>query len=347
MIPRAQITIGPGDMPSANETYRYSIAGTTSVDPAVTGPGHTWDLSGLNFLRQRVDPFQTVGSTPPAYQFYFNNSSQYPEHKADHAMPVDIPSTGPAMVNFEDMYDYYRNTGSQYQQVGFGARLSGFPLSVRYGPIDTIYQFPLDHGDTDSSYSEYELSVPGYGVYKQEKVRMDTVDGYGTLKTPFGTFQILRVKSTLYLTDSLALDSSGVDTSFQRPVQVQYKWLAEGMGPPLLKITTQAGLITRIEYQDSLRFVTSTGERAEASASLEWTAEPVPASKRLTVTFNRPREGMVLLRNMAGRARKVHELRHTRSFDLDVEELPPGPYLLEYWYKERNLLTRKVIIARR
>jgi len=250
----SQIAITDADMPNVNDIITYSnTLDAQGQDPVLTGPNYTWDYSALTYTTQSSDTFVTVSSTPVAYQFYFNNGILYPTWKASYALTgIDI---GIPQVPITDVYNYYKKSSSFYSHVGFGAKISGVPSSTRNIPVDEEYAFPLNYGNTHQSNSEFEVSVPTFGVYGQALERIDTVDGWGQLTTPYGTFDCLRVKSILNKTDTTYIDALGFGTTISRPEEIEYKWLANGMGTPVLKIVTNLGNITSIQYQDSLNTV--------------------------------------------------------------------------------------------
>ena len=86
---------------------------------------------------------------------------------------------------------------------------------------------------------------------------MNHVDGWGTLITPFGTFNTLRVVSELTGKDSLFLDTLGFGFSFPRAKTREYKWLATNGKIPVLQINTNVNganeVITSIRYRDIYR----------------------------------------------------------------------------------------------
>lgn len=248
----AQITITSSDMPSVNDIKVVSIGDPNDVTtPDLTGSNYSWDFSMLSAVQQRVDTFLSVSATPFAYQLFFNNQIIYPDNKADYGVPAETPNLIP-QLSLTDVINYYSNQGNVYKQVGFGANINGIPASVRYTPTDTLYQFPLNYGDDASNDSYFELTVPGFGFYGQWLTRIDTVDGWGTVMTPYGTFDVLRVKSTLFKTDTVYVDAISFGTTTQRPTETEYKWLAVGNGIPVLTIAQTNGNTTRVEYLDTM-----------------------------------------------------------------------------------------------
>jgi len=74
--------------------------------------------------------------------------------------------------------------------------------------------------------------------------------------TPFGTFNTIRVKSQLIVSDSIYLDTLGFGFTIPRADKFEYKWYGIGKKIPLLEIdATAAGnslTIDRVNWQDSL-----------------------------------------------------------------------------------------------
>jgi hypothetical protein len=80
------------------------------------------------------------------------------------------------------------------------------------------------------------------------------VDGWGTLITPYGTFDVLRQIAIVNIRDSL---SGSLGEFVVERQTIEYRWLGAASGVPLLQIDVQVlgetPVISRIAYQDSLR----------------------------------------------------------------------------------------------
>lgn len=236
----SQVTITQADMPSSGESFETDNAGPVAgLDITTTGANVTWDFSSLTLTPADTINFQSVGSTPLAYQFYFNNVILYPNHKADVAQAVDdfpIPPQSP--VTITNVVNYYKRNSSEYTQTGFGANISGLPSSVRYIPTDKIYELPLSFNDSFSGPFAWDFSVPTIGFYGQNKTRTSVVDGWGTLQLPYGnSFPCLRIKQTITGIDTVFIDALGFGFAFPS-TQNQYKWLSPGYINPVLQINT-------------------------------------------------------------------------------------------------------------
>jgi hypothetical protein len=239
----AQITITQADMPSANDTIRFSNANVTAGLPFLqSGPNQTWDFSSLVATNQDIEPYKSSLQTP--YAFFFLGVNKYGRKVAD--------SLGVAAFQFKDIYNFYKKSSSAYEVEGIGLKYTGIPLPAYYSLTDKLYQFPLQYNDRDSSNFKFTISLPGLGSYSQVGYRINTVEGWGSVTTPFGTFNCLKVKSFVFSADSLNL--SGFPLKFNRRT-IEYKWLANGKKIPILEISGNAtaggGFTpTTVKYRD-------------------------------------------------------------------------------------------------
>ncbi|MCX6234164.1 MAG: T9SS type A sorting domain-containing protein [Bacteroidetes bacterium] len=244
-----QITITSDDMLEVGDTIRSSNTLTTgTVDFTLTGEDYTWDFSTLSVLYQQVDTFVSVWSTPLVYQliFFYPIVATVAQKQANFDL---IPG-----LQVTDVYNYYKGSNSAFWEAGYAFTVNGIPLPLKYDDPDVYYNFPVEYGDVDSSSSAYSIGVPGFGFYSTSRHRKNTVDGWGTLTTPFGTFETLRIKSDLQINDSLYIDTLNIGFPINRTL-TEYKWMANGFGEPLLQVT-QEGLVTTVKYIDSLRILT-------------------------------------------------------------------------------------------
>lgn len=246
-----QITVNQGDMPLEGNHYLQGVvADFTGVDQSVTGANATWDYSNLVAISTDTVTTVSVSATPVAYQFFFNNIFIYPDHYSNYAVEAaDIDGGG--FVTLSDRYEYFKQDGTGHKLTGFGANINGVPTSVRYDNVDVIYDFPMTFGNVDSSFADYLITVPTFGTYGQDIYRKKEVDGWGSLTTPYGSFDCLRVKTTLNLTDTIYSDNFMFGTSFDRPEQVIYDWVTNGEGIPVLTMVENAGTLSEVRFKSA------------------------------------------------------------------------------------------------
>ncbi len=243
----AQIIITSDNMPSQGDTIRVSTSAyleTQIADPAMTGYDYLWDYSQLYPTAQSVLSFINPLQTNFFYYLTFGPTV------ANLAVPIE----GLDFVDLQvtDAFEFYKNNTSDYVRAGFAATIMGIPLPLKYDVPERIYKFPLSINSTpDSSISTFEIQYPPVAYFYQYKKRVNTVDGSGTLVTPYGSFSTLRVKSVIYERDSLYLDSLQTGIPIIRNI-TEYRWLSPDFPVPLLTIT-QEGLSYSVQYIDSVR----------------------------------------------------------------------------------------------
>lgn len=245
----AQIIITRNDMPNVGDTIRLSTAVILpGIDPSLTGPDFIWDFTMLDPQSQTVERYVNPNTTPFLYQIVFNQAV------ANLASPIEGLDFLPN-IEITNAFIFYKETDDNYVRAGYAATIAGVPVPMKYDQAELLYTFPLQSTSTaDSSMSAYSLAFPGIGYFSIERKRVNIVDGWGSLTTPFGTFNTLRVKSNIYEYDSLYIDSVGVGIPINR-YYTEYKWLANGHSVPVLTITQEGPLVTA-QYIDTIHNLT-------------------------------------------------------------------------------------------
>jgi len=246
IIASAQITITQADMPISSDTLRYSTASATGtiIDLSQNGVNQTWDYSTLTPRSQARAEYKSGAQINIAYAFVF--AGAYGRKVAD--------SIGAGPIVAKDVYDFYRRTSRAFSKVGRGLSFSGLPLPAIYSDIDTIYRFPLNYQNRDSGAFKVTFSIPGIGSLIQAGTRANSVDAWGSITTPFGTFNCLRVRTVVREIDTLRATQLPFPIPFATNT-VTYSWLAVGQRYPILEVTanlsrTGAETITGINYRD-------------------------------------------------------------------------------------------------
>ena len=333
-------------MPSSGDTIRLSIASpaTPGIDLTITGPNTTWDFSQLQWTSQTVDTFFSVSSTG-VFAFIFFTSS-FATKGPDIAAIPGFQVTG--------VYNFFGKTSTLYQQNAIGAYLNAIPAPINYTPKDVIYRFPLNFTDQDTSNSAYGISLPNLGSYNATQTRINNVDGWGTVITPFGSFNSLRMKSELTGRDSLYIDSLSTGFAFDRPLTREYKWLATGMKVPVLQINTQElgpgnETITSILYRDSVRFL-PVGVEEQNILSLA-TIYPNPAIDKLTISIPLAKSVKLHYELISNSGQLIYmDEENTEAGlitkEINITDYPSGIYMLRIT-TESGTYNKQVIINRK
>jgi len=335
----AQVIIDEYDMPQPGDTIRTSsTVSLGNLDFETNGQDITWNFSSLVPLSQQVDTFVTLQETPWVYQLFFLTS-------ANLAQPMQEFDQLPGL-QVTDVFNFYKNTSSDYRQVGYGITLNGIPIPTKFNQADKIYQFPVFYGTIDSSESTYEFSLPGIAYSGGWKKRVNHTDGWGTLITPYGTFQTLRIKSEITQYDSLHIDSLGIGFPILRQY-TEYKWLGDEFGLPLCTVTKE-GPLTTITYIDSVRLLFTRIPEISESGRIE--IYPNPVSDKFDVYLNHP-ASYVIIEILNSSGQKVAALRHSfisgnlSELSLSATQLglSRGLYFIQV-RSDKNIFTHKLLI---
>jgi hypothetical protein len=287
------------DMPSLTtgvDSLRLSVA--SPVLPATAPPlsrrgaNQTWNYASLVPTSQRVEtylPLATVTATSPFYALTFGPLFGG-VNQASVAAQKPLPLAASGVLPISDTYEFYKLTTAaaatqDFRSVGFGGTLAGTAVPVTYASQaqqDIIYRFPLSYAssaDSSNSYFTTPAAAAAVGYLSQKRKRVNKPDAWGTLVTPFGTFNTVRVVTKL--TDHDSVSVGGISQGFDVPVTREYKWLAKTQHVPVLTITTTmvAGqeTISNIEYRDIYRRIVRLATR-DAATDAALNAYPNPSA---------------------------------------------------------------------
>jgi hypothetical protein len=298
VAPAAQAQTAPSinmaDMPAVGDSLRLSQAAVVlpASAPALTlnGANKTWNYAGLVATAQRVERYATVASSATGAQL-LTFGLPFGANRANLAAPRALGVAG-GLLPVSDPYEFFLSSSASFRSVGFGVTFGSLALPITYlsqARQDVIYQLPQAYGTAaDASDSYFEIVVPGTGALSRRRKRSNLRDAWGTLTTPFGTFQTLRVVTTIIDRDSVVFGTTAIPAT-TLPTQREYKWLAKGVHVPILTITTTeiAGVqqITGIEYRDIYRrFVPLAGRDAATQAVLSTFPNPSVAGEAVRLT---------------------------------------------------------------
>ncbi len=326
---KAQITITQNDLPSVNDTLHFKTGTISNFDPNITGANQTWDFSQLTFSNERADTIISVTSTPLVYNVIFNFTI------ANLAYINQSPPSLGAGTTVSDYYDFYKKGSSYYRKAGFGATINNVQTPVRYDNPELYFALPLTYGTSDSSISTYGLTIPSYGYYGQTINRKHEADGWGTIITPIGTYDAIRVKETVNIIDTIYSESFGFGYNINRPASYEYYWLSNGLKSHVTKITKNG-----MAYTIEIHYNPATYVNSNIIDNIFLFPNPV----RENLNINSLPEGTknIILVNALGQTVISRESTES-NFNLDLSQLPNGIYELKI-ENENFKYSKKVVI---
>ncbi len=342
----AQITITNADMPSQGDSIRVSYATGTTANYSSAGPNMLWDFSSLVPNAQQMIHYDAPTALP------FNIISTL---STLNPTPDSLPVIGTVPSNFTD---YYKVSSGSYRQNGLSfeyAAITTFAIPVIYSSSDYIFRFPLQYGNQDSCDAAYSFNIPNLAYIGQTSHRVNEVDGWGALITPYGIFNCVRVKSVFNATDTVSLDTLGNGFSIPRPTMIEYKWLANGMKIPVLEVDVQLVLnnevVSNVIYQDSLRdSLFQVGIAPIAQTISDAQVFPNPSSGNCTVSYRVSNAGNVgiFMTDLSGRRVKTiengFESKGEHAEPINVAGLNSGMYFLEI-ISGSSVTVKKIVVG--
>ncbi len=337
----AQISIDDADMPYEDDTVRVSTGlNIDFMDYTETGEDHLWDFSQLIPISQRVDTFISPWSMPLVYKLFFGLTSNLAVRGADNVPLPGFPITG--------IYNFYDNRSLNYRGIGIGMSVFGIPIPFKYDDPDIVYDFPMEYEDAWNSQAHFAQEIPLVGYLRMTKTHVDTVDGWGTLITPYGSFEVLRLKSEVNEIDSIYMDSLEIGIPIERDYTV-YQWMGKGQKIPLLQITSSLfGAV--VEYVDSTRLIFDGTNELPFVRNNELKVFPNPTASKVQMQFEMLEKQHVSIKlfDMQGRETAIiyegifERGKVNLAFNLKDRRLDFGSYIIQLWAGNR-FLNKKII----
>ncbi|MBL7804486.1 MAG: T9SS type A sorting domain-containing protein [Saprospiraceae bacterium] len=322
----AQPTLTNDVFPLNGIEFSLAQADTTAVSPGASGADQLWDFSGLQVLSV-TGPVRMVGSnsTPYAAQFPFANLAAV------------------WAVDQDSFYRYYRKENSALSLIG----LVEYGQPTLFDDPETLLSTPLAFEGAYGDYFARHNYLPDnqlQGVAQKTAV----YDGWGTLKTPLGTFSnAMRVRTETVYRDTSWLFAG---YSINEHVDVSYDWYVAGRPFPQVSILTSTGNTTfyfgvippmtvpnpptkTVHYLSNLS--TSADEPlGGAFVASSCALYPNPARETLTLEFfgvEADKPVHCLLLDEKGSVIRQHRCKTdfgSNMVPFQVSGLPPGAYFL-------------------
>jgi hypothetical protein len=329
----AQITLTENDFATPGDTVRISQTNQTSVDYSATGVGYNWDFQSLNANSQIVREFTSIGFSPVQLTFGLLAPQEY---QASYFIPETALQldqlNGFLPVTLSDARSYQKSTADSITKIGYSIKVGGFDVAFKSDTIETKYKFPMDYQQsfTTKGYTFIDLSPAAELKVKQYRNVTSTVDGFGQLILPFGTFDVLRLKREINEIDSIYQSFFGAPSWFGAPpIQTtEYEWIGQNKKDVLLKISVNnangVDQIQSIEYQDIYLGLDAGLEEKKFQASVF----PIPTSNTVQIQSNSYLKRIDLV-DSKGIILESQIDMNTLNSTLDLGHLSSGIYFLK------------------
>ncbi|MCB0756506.1 MAG: hypothetical protein KDB98_12980, partial [Flavobacteriales bacterium] len=274
----AQITLESSDLTSIGDQILRYVDTIPAFGPGGDGPNQTWDFSAAVNDTLNNTSVVTVASTPFASTFA---SSTY------------------SMTNDNSSYLYFTHDANSIETTGAAGDLlnNGDQIESPFSDPLTLHQFPRTYMSTFDDTYAFVTEASGNGlptpipVYRVRLTHAghvyDTTDAYGTLITPTGTYDALRVKSVDYTSDLLEYKlfqfSSWTEFGTTTDTSTTYSWHAKEEMLAIAEFSFDSiGNPKRFVYSTVPPAVTT--DVASADEHKGWKVFPQPAQDELFIS---------------------------------------------------------------
>lgn len=330
-----QISLESSDMTSIGDQILRYVDTIPVFGPGGDGPNQVWDFS--NAQNDTVNNTSVVTVAASGYSGTFG-SSDY------------------SMTNNSSSYLFFNHDANTMVTTGAAGDLLnlGSIIETPFSDPLLLHEFPRNYGSNFDDTYAFETETDGTGINipligEPYRIRLthdghvyDTTDAYGTLITPTGTYDAIRVKTVDFTTSVIEYRLCStpiicpwlslptiIDTS------VSYTWHAKEEMLAIAEMSFDSlGNPSRFVYS-SVEPVTTVGIQEQAQNNIS--IYPQPAQNEVFVKdLNLAANNYAEIYSMDGRLVKREMLLSNR---ISTSELPSGIYLLRL--KNQNGVGRK------
>ncbi|MEO6901828.1 MAG: T9SS type A sorting domain-containing protein [Bacteroidia bacterium] len=236
----AQITITTADMPTAPKQYLQTIDTLPKITIGSAGANQIWSMSVLKDQKKDTLSLLAASATPYAAMFPTANLAY---------------KTG---KNFE----FLNNGTTDLIATGVVTIMPPLvlqPLAIHFSPAETILKYPSTFGTTftGTSVIDVKIAAPTNPIMdsvrlKSTRTKTSIVDAWGSITTPYGTFNCLRFQEIQRSIDSTFYRIQGVWTLSNQKIDSTktYNWLTKNIGLPLVsaKVNFKTDSVERVTW---------------------------------------------------------------------------------------------------
>jgi hypothetical protein len=322
----AQITINSSDVVEPQYEIVQNTDTLPSIDFPASGSDMNWDMTGLNLHTQDV-----LGFGMPQW---FSSASYF-------------PGTNLA-VNQGGGEAYFFKDAQKFELRGFSADIFGTGMrQIYYIPGNEILRFPTQYQDAYNTEHLQTITLPGEDlagilpipfdsvIVRSTQLKTVTVDGWGSLTTPSGTYDVLRINETLVTFDTITGYFFGQGSELQTSSDTTYT-LNFWSNDPTTKwqVATVnhdgAGTVT------SVNWLNGEPQLSVEELSNDLTVYPNPVTDKLNVSDEDLQEWTVY-------TSEGKKIRTTTSSSMDVSALNSGIYFYNILLKDGTVKTGNFI----
>lgn len=310
----SQPVIDSGFIPSDGDKWEVEFFQATNFSPGPAGANQTWDFGDLDQNAAQSLNFEILPLNSAV------GSNLFPD--ADFCW--HLKEFG--------IYNYYQANMDSMSLMGVvSASNQDINFLTTFNKPEDVIRFPISYQDSYSYISQFTSGIPGSITFDGEREGTVEIDGFGTLITPFGTYEnVLRM--LIIEKDNL---SNITDT--------QYAWIeADNFTPLMVYNTSTDGEDPPSLYYSRPLIVNNTKDLLSPS-DLDLQILGNPSQDRLQLKIRSEErigsyqiqlisiDGIVVFQR-AMRSDMIKE----EQIDIPIQHLSSGPYFIKFSAANRS-----------
>lgn len=253
----AQPTLSNFTVPLAGTSYTYKLASNFQQNVGDAG-NQNWDFTGITYLATPSDLYSTPGSS--------SHGAEFPSSNLVHD---DFSGTNYYNWNSTAKTWYGGYNGSNY---------------VKYTDPIVLYNLPLTYNvpTATDSYVGTKFQSSGSNTFTVAGTSFTTYDGYGSIKTIYGTYaNVVRIKTTMVETQTNTSNNEVTDVT-----SIFYEWYTtSGVLVFAIQHVTSESPSVDLEAKFIYAYNVVTTAITDQHLGHELTAAPNPASDQLYINL--------------------------------------------------------------
>ncbi len=314
-----QITVTNNDIAQAGTTVYLASDTTlnTGIVPGEPGANKIWDFT--NVAANTID---TINFTLPSLTPY-----------ADHFPNANFAFSS-SDFSFNNVYAYMIRNDDKFSSIGYAIESPDYgTFFTHVVPENIILDFPVNYNNNYSETYTTDMVIvsplPGVDSIRTKSIiiKQTTIDAWGSLTIPLGTYNTLRQRVDEDQTDSTFMKMAG-QWIFLDALEVSaatYSWWTDdvNIGFELFSI----GVDVATGEVSDISFYNGSAVGVAEINMVTTKVFPNPTSSLLSFDFDKSITGELLLYNQLGQVVVKEYLNSQKYTQINVSQLQPGIYI--------------------
>ncbi len=312
----AQIFITSAHFIDVSDVVQIGIDTNPSITHTLAGPNQTWDYGELNDYETDVI---ALGMAE-----WFSGASNFPNATL-------------GTQDAEGTQIFFRKNTEAFDLMGVYGDLfeTGEPSALEFSPYQRQLTFPSTYGTTFANVSTINILIDDFEgtdsvVVTVTTHRFSEMDAWGSLTTPFGTFNTIRqhIKDSTIQTVTAYLFGFPIFNESETTITHNYSFYSDAQNARYILLQynydPETDLLENVQWQMAAPILNT----ENLSSDLQVNIYPNPTSDNLNIIFDQPFFGEVIISDALGKVVYHTSVNGNDEFNLFINNWTPGVYMI-------------------